>query len=84
VPAFLKTSRSIPVERLSEISSPVLAVWGADDSWVPVEQSVRLMELIPQAEVHVMEQAGHVPMETHPDAYSAIVLGFLDRKVNTH
>lgn len=56
---------------------PVLLVWGAEDSWVPLEQGERLAGLVPGARLEVLPGEGHCPMETAPDAVNGLVLGFL-------
>lgn len=56
-------------ERLDEFNVPVLVVTGDDDQIVPTEQSLRLAEEIPGAELAVFEDCGHVPQEECPDAF---------------
>ncbi len=64
-------------DRLSELTMPVLVITGDDDQIVPMEQSVRLAESLPNAELVVIPQCGHVPQEECPDAWLAAVEGFL-------
>lgn len=56
-------------ERLGEIALPVLVITGDNDRIVPAEQSVRLAGELPQAELVVIPQAGHVPHEEKPDLF---------------
>lgn len=65
--------------RLGELQMPVLVVTGDDDRIVPTEQSVRLAGEIPGAELAVLPACGHVPQEECPQAFLAVVEGFLGR-----
>jgi pimeloyl-ACP methyl ester carboxylesterase len=65
--------------RLGELQMPVLVVTGDDDRIVPTEQSVRLAGEIPGAELAVLPACGHVPQEECPEAFLAVVKGFLGR-----
>jgi pimeloyl-ACP methyl ester carboxylesterase len=42
------------------IDLPVLVVWGRDDAWIPLDRGERLAELIPGAELRVVDGAGHL------------------------
>ncbi len=77
VKAFLKTSRNLPIGELGGKSIPVLAIWGEDDTWVPVSDIERIRAIFPQMVVKIIAEAGHVPMETHPEEFTAFLLEFL-------
>ncbi|GAB2685914.1 alpha/beta fold hydrolase [Nocardia thraciensis] len=59
------------------IEIPVLVCWGADDTWVPVERGRELADLIPGAELQVMEAAGHLLPEDRPAELTGTLLAFL-------
>jgi pimeloyl-ACP methyl ester carboxylesterase len=42
------------------IDLPVLVVWGEEDAWIPVERAHRLAEVIPNDELHIVPNAGHL------------------------
>jgi pimeloyl-ACP methyl ester carboxylesterase len=42
------------------IDLPVLVVWGRDDAWIPLDRGERLADLIPGAELRVVDGAGHL------------------------
>lgn len=65
------------VERLQEISAPILMVAGADDHAVPVGRVERLQEKLPTARLVVMRQAGHLVQEDVPKEFNRLVLDFL-------
>lgn len=64
-------------ERLSEILLPVLVVTGDDDRIVPTADSIRLADELPNAQLTVIENAGHVPHEERPAAFMNTVRSFL-------
>lgn len=63
--------------RLGEIDVPVLVISGDDDRIVPPEQSVRLAGELPDAELVVIPDCGHVPQEECPAAFLEAVRAFL-------
>jgi 2-hydroxy-6-oxonona-2,4-dienedioate hydrolase len=77
VKAFLKTSSNLPIEELKGMFIPVLAIWGEEDTWVPVSDIERIQAIFPQMVVKIIPGAGHVPMETHPEEFTAFLLEFL-------
>lgn len=64
-------------ERLAEFTLPVLVITGDDDRIVPTEQSVRLAEELPNAELVVVPACGHVPHEECPQAVLDAMTQFL-------
>jgi pimeloyl-ACP methyl ester carboxylesterase len=63
--------------RLAELTLPVLVITGDDDRIVPTEQSVKLAEELPNAELVVLPACGHVPQEECPQAVLDAIQGFL-------
>ena len=64
-------------DELRSLSSPVLALWGAEDPVFPVEHGYRLARLVPSSHLHVFENAKHVPLLDHPFEVNDLLLGFL-------
>jgi len=64
-------------DRLGEITAPTLVVWGTDDHLVPVRDAWEFGALIPDAQVVVYEETGHMAMLERPVAFNALVEGFL-------
>ncbi|WP_326670517.1 alpha/beta fold hydrolase [Streptomyces sp. NBC_01257] len=58
---------------------PVLVVVGADDFYTPVADARGLHELIPGAELVVIEGAGHLPGLERPEAFDEALVRFLAR-----
>ncbi|NWG32820.1 MAG: alpha/beta hydrolase [Chloroflexi bacterium] len=64
-------------ERLGELTLPTLVITGDDDRIVPTEQSVRLAEELPNAQLVVIPQCGHLPHEERPAEFMQAVTEFL-------
>lgn len=64
-------------DRLDEMTLPVLVITGDDDRVVPTEQSVRLAGELPDAELVVIPDCGHVPHEECPQPFLEAVNDFL-------
>ena len=62
---------------LPRITNPTLIVWGREDRIVPVECADEYRALLPDARVEVLDRCGHLPPIEHPDAFAALVTGFL-------
>lgn len=61
-------------ERLDEVTVPALVITGDDDHIVPTEQSVRLAQELPQADLAVIPNCGHVPQEECPEPFLEVLL----------
>ncbi|WP_125776762.1 alpha/beta fold hydrolase [Antribacter gilvus] len=64
--------------RLGEIDVPVLVVWGREDTWIPVDRAHRLGELIPTAQVRVIEGSGHLVQLDQPVPLATTLARWLD------
>jgi pimeloyl-ACP methyl ester carboxylesterase len=58
---------------LHRIDVPVKIVWGREDRILPVAFLDEYKRLLPQAEVHILENAGHLPHAEKPDQFVDIV-----------
>ena len=67
-------------EALSPHALPALVVWGAGDPNIPVRYAEAQKRFF-DADVHVIEGAGHWPMIDEPDRTRALVLPFLRARV---
>jgi len=64
-------------DRLDKLESPALIINGIDDLECPAENALVLEEEIREAEVYIIEGAGHGVMYQSPDIMSRAVLDFL-------
>ncbi len=58
--------------KLNLIKTPTEVIWGSDDHVIPY-MGKRLVENIPDANLHVIYPAGHLPHLTHPDKLALIL-----------
>ena len=75
----LSSRESGLAERVNEFNLPILVITGDDDRIVPTEQSVRLAAEIPNADLVVVPQCGHLPHEECPDEFMQAVQDFLGK-----
>ena len=62
---------------LRNISVPALVLWTTKDPSGPVDEGRRIAELIPGAELAVMENCGHWPQYEDTTTFNKILLDFL-------
>jgi len=66
------------LDRLVRIRVPTLVVWGRDDLVVPAADAAGFMERIPDAQLAVFDDCGHVPMAEHPVRFNRLLAEFCD------
>ncbi|WP_420078350.1 alpha/beta fold hydrolase [Streptomyces sp. JL4002] len=64
---------------LAGAAEPCLVLVGADDVFTPVAEAEALRDLLPHAELAVIEGAGHLPGLERPEAFNRALLDFLGR-----
>lgn len=62
---------------LPRLRARTLVLWGGKDRWIPVEMARRFHGAIPGAELAVLPDLGHVPMEEAPEVTARLVERFL-------
>ena len=60
-------------------TASTLIVWGPMDGYMPENAARAYLRDLPDAELHLFDDAGHWLLETHLDAVVPLVRGFLDR-----
>ncbi|UJP67115.1 alpha/beta hydrolase [Mongoliitalea daihaiensis] len=65
------------------ITMPVLIMWGALDSWIPLRAGEAMHAKLPQSTLKVYPSAGHVPMEEIPTETVIDYLSFLGIQLDT-
>jgi pimeloyl-ACP methyl ester carboxylesterase len=66
-------------EELNQIKVPTLLIWGNNDIITPPFVAREFNKLIPNSELHFIDQCGHAPMMEVPDAFNRILLSFLQK-----
>jgi pimeloyl-ACP methyl ester carboxylesterase len=69
-------------ENLGTSGTPVQLFWGREDQTVPLEFSNKLLELVPQARLTVIDNAGHIPHFELPDIFNPLLLEYLRAPLN--
>lgn len=86
--AFVHTARAVLDVRGQRIDArdrlylaadlPLLVVWGAKDSIIPVQHGRALAELVPSARLEVFERSGHFPHLTEPTRLARLLQQWLE------
>lgn len=64
---------------LEEIAAPVLIIWGEFDRILDVSSVDVMRPLMPQAEVVIMRDTGHIPMVERPSQTASLYRAFLEK-----
>jgi pimeloyl-ACP methyl ester carboxylesterase len=64
---------------LADLRAPLGVIWGARDRTIPVRHVEAIERARPEAEVVVIDQAGHVAMVERPETFVTELEGMLDR-----
>lgn len=69
-------------DRLATVGAPALGVVGENDRLTPRRFHEELVDGLPDAELAVVEDAGHLAMIERPEAFNAALLDFLGRRAS--
>ncbi|MBE9113696.1 alpha/beta fold hydrolase [Nodosilinea sp. LEGE 07298] len=64
-------------DRLAEIQSPTLLIWGKQDWAFPISHGELAAKVMPNAQLQVFDSCGHLPYLEHADVFNHVVLDFL-------
>ncbi|MGB2201570.1 MAG: alpha/beta fold hydrolase [Pseudooceanicola atlanticus] len=62
---------------LRKVKVPALVIGGAQDGLVPPKRMEFMSELIPNAQLELIEDAGHFPMLEQPEAFCRVIFDWL-------
>lgn len=76
---FFKFSRNLqPLhDRLPQLKTPVLVIWGKNDRMFPVKDTQVAKRLMPATRIEWLDRCGHCPQLEQPAAFNSLVLDFL-------
>jgi pimeloyl-ACP methyl ester carboxylesterase len=66
-------------EELSQIRQPTLLIWGNNDTITPPFVAKEFNKLIPNSELHFVDNCGHAPMMEVPGEFNVILEAFLSK-----
>lgn len=66
-------------DRLHEIKTDTLLVWGRQDEVTPLWVGEKFNELLPNSELVIFENCGHAPMMEHPKEFNQHLDRFLEK-----
>jgi 2-hydroxy-6-oxonona-2,4-dienedioate hydrolase len=64
---------------MAEIRRPTLVLWSDHNPGKPFEVIKPAIDLIPEAEVHIIKDAAHWPQFEQPAAVNGLMIDFLTR-----
>jgi pimeloyl-ACP methyl ester carboxylesterase len=68
---------------LASMETPTLFVWGADDTFGGEDVARRLVAAMPDAQLEMLPDAGHLPWLDNPQRVAATVESFLTNRITT-
>lgn len=70
---------AITAEEVRTIATPTLLVHGREDRVVPLAVSITMLDLLPNADLHVFSRCGHWTQIERADEFSALVTTYVER-----
>lgn len=67
------------LDKLKKITCPSLVIVGQDDIPRPVEESQEMADLLPNADLHIIKNAGHISNLEQPIEATSILASFLEK-----
>lgn len=77
----LRKQRQI-LHRLTQLSIPLLTVWGAEDNIIPVEHALEVERLIPNSIVCIIPQCGHWPHMERAEEFNDLLVRFISKRLD--
>jgi pimeloyl-ACP methyl ester carboxylesterase len=68
-------------DRLSEVMNPTLLIHGREDRVIPLETSLKLLEVLPNAQLHVFGHCGHWTQLEPRNQFNRLVRDFLTEEL---
>ena len=66
-------------KKVSALKKPTLIFWGMNDHTTPFADHILILQALPHAEFHAIENCGHIPHYEKPEIFNPILLEFLSR-----
>ena len=66
-------------DRYTELDLPVKVIWGRHDTWIPADRATRLAQMIPGADLELIDDAGHLVQYDAPVHLAVVLHRWLSR-----
>jgi 2-hydroxymuconate-semialdehyde hydrolase len=73
---FAGEPNQIDPELLRQIQNPISLIHGREDQVVPMDASLRLFDVLPNSQLHVLGQCGHWLQLEKPREFDALIMSF--------
>ena len=73
-------SRVSDFQNFAKLTMPVLLIWGSTDTVTPLWQGRQLQKLIPNSELSVLDNVGHIPYIENAKAFNDTLLRYLQTR----
>jgi pimeloyl-ACP methyl ester carboxylesterase len=67
-------------KNFAKLTMPVLLIWGSTDTVTPLWQGRQLQQLIPHAELSVLDNVGHIPYIEDATAFNDMLVRYLQAR----
>ncbi|MBL4743170.1 MAG: alpha/beta fold hydrolase, partial [Cycloclasticus sp.] len=80
---FVESFKKVPLTawdvsaRLVDIKAKTLVTWGRDDRFVPIDHGWKLINYMPDAQLHVFPECGHWAQWEHAESFNSLTIAFL-------
>jgi 2-hydroxymuconate-semialdehyde hydrolase len=68
---------AMPEEELRQIQHQTLIIWGEDDNFLSIASGEAAAQIMPNAKLHRIQDAGHIPFMDQPEVFNDVLLQFL-------
>lgn len=65
---------------LHKIAVPTCIIWGKQDNVTPPEVAIEMDRLIPNSELHWIDQCGHAAMMEQPQKFNELLYNFVEKQ----
>ena len=66
------------VDELQDLHLPTYLIWGTEDQITPPYVGHEFQKLLPDAQLHFIEECGHAPMMEYPKVFNELMINFLN------
>jgi pimeloyl-ACP methyl ester carboxylesterase len=79
--AVAQKKREIMLDQLPQLNMPTLVIWGEQDRILPAHQAQASVDRLPQGQLALLPNCGHVPQIEQPEQVQTLLEQFLNSRV---